>query len=299
MTERSLSARFVPELGVAALAFALSSAPLAASAREEITFAYGAPRYVPPALGPTAGLVVVPPAVGAGATVPLVVFLHGLNQDGPLHKWLGARGTQDIGVVLESLQAEGKTAPFVVAAPSQTRDAARPWGMWQGFDLEDFVQKAEAALGSRARVDRSKIIVLAHSGGGCNVHGSALLAASSRRTPYAVVLADTCFDRGVAETLLLAAPSTRILSYFQTQSWERDFGPFRAAFFANRESGPRDRRFVEVPLRGAGAHDRIFRVAVERAFPELLPSSVASVTSVTSAPLTSTTPMSATRPSPR
>ena len=253
------------------LALMLGSLPKA-EAREEIAFAYGAPRYVSEAQAPTAGLVVVPESVGRGANVPLVVFLHGLNQDGPLHKWLGAKGTPDIGVVLERLQTQGKTAGFVVAAPSQTRDASRPWGMWQSFDLGDFVQKAEAALGARAHVDRSKIIVLAHSGGGCNVHGSALRAASSRApAPYAVVLADTCFDRGVAETLLLAAPSTRVLSYFQTQSWEREFGPFRASFFANREVGPQDRRFVEVPLRGYGAHDRIFTVAVERAFPELLP----------------------------
>ena len=104
----------------------------------------------------------------------------------------------------------------VVAAPSQTRDASRPWGMWQAFDLADFVQKTEAALGARAHVDRSHVVVLAHSGGGCNVHGSALAAASARApVPYAVVLADTCFDRGVAETTArrvlnaVALPSNR------------------------------------------------------------------------------------------
>ena len=243
-----------------------------ASARETFTFAYGAPRFVPTENASTAGIALVPEAIGSGALVPLVVFLHGLNERGPLHKWLGAKGTTDIGAVLEGLQSQGKTRSFVIAAPSQTRDASRPWGMWQGFDLADFVQKTEAALGTRVRVDRTRIVVLAHSGGGCNVHGSALLAASSKQpAPYAVVLADTCFDRGVAETLLLASPATKVLAYYQTQSWERDFGPFRAAFFAHPEVGPKDRRFVEVPLRGAGAHDRIFTIAVERAFPELLP----------------------------
>ena len=249
-----------------------------AHAREEITFPYGAPRYVPEALASTAGLVVVPPGVARGANAPLVVFLHGLNQDGPLHKWLGARhdrGTPDIASTFERLQAEGKMQPVLLAAPSQTRDASRPWGMWQAFDLADFVQKTEAALGARAHVDRSRVVVLAHSGGGCNVHGSALAAASARApVPYAVVLADTCFDRGVAETLLLAAPSTRIFSYYQTHSWDRDFGPFRASLFARPEVGPRDRRFVEVSLPRAGAHDRIFAVAVERAFPELFPALV-------------------------
>jgi len=254
---------------VVVVAMALGS-PCAA--RESLTFPYGAPRFVPRESEANAGLVVVPAAVARGASVPLVVFLHGLNEHGPLHKWLGAKGTEDMSLALEALQDEGKTRPFVVAAPSQTIDAARPWGMWQGFDLGDFVQKAEAALGGRARVDRAKVIVLAHSGGGCNVHGSALRAASSRGVvPYAVVLADTCFDRGVAETLLLAAPATRIFAYYQTRTWDRDFGPFRAAFFAHPEVGPSDRRFIEVPLRGPGAHDRIFRVAVSRAFPELLP----------------------------
>ncbi len=258
-------------LTIAACAF-VASVSVRAEARDETTFAYGAPRYVPPERAASAGLVIAPKAVAQGNKAPLVVFLHGLNQDGPLHKWLGARGTQDIAVLLEKLQTEGKTVPFMIAGPSQTKDAARPWGMWQNFDLGDFVAKTEAALGSRATVDRSRVIVLAHSGGGCNVHGSALRAASSRGVvPFAVVLADTCFDRGVAETLLLASPETRLFAYYQTQSWERDFGPFRAALFgAKPGQGPRDKRFVEVPLRGAGAHDRIFSVAVERAFPELL-----------------------------
>jgi poly(3-hydroxybutyrate) depolymerase len=245
-----------------------------ARAHEDITFPYGAPRYVPERLAARAGLVVVPSALPRGARAPLVVFFHGLNQDGPLHKGLGAPGTADMRVVFERLQAEGKTAPFLVAAPSQTRDAARPWGMWQAFDLGDFVEHAAAALAGRAEIDRAKIVVLAHSGGGCNLHGSALRAASARApAPHAVVLADTCFDQGVAETLLLAAPSTRLFAYYQTHSWERDFGPFQAALFANRAVGPRDRRFVQVSLPGGGAHDRLFQVAVERAFPELLPPS--------------------------
>jgi hypothetical protein len=269
--EKACARALATSLALASCAF-VASVSTRAEARDETTFAYGAPRYVPQERAASAGLVIAPKSVAQGTKVPLVVFLHGLNQDGPLHKWLGARGTQDIAVLLEKLQTEGKTAPFLIAGPSQTKDAARPWGMWQNFDLGDFVAKTEAALGTRATVDRSRVIVLAHSGGGCNVHGSALRAASSRGVvPFAVVLADTCFDRGVAETLLLAAPETRIFAYYQTQSWERDFGPFRAAFFGARPGqGPREKRFVEVPLRGAGAHDRLFSVAVERAFPELL-----------------------------
>ncbi len=242
-----------------------------AHAHDDIVFPYGAPRYVPERLAAQAGLVVVPSALPRGARVPLVVFFHGLNQDGPLHKWLGGRGTPDMRPYFERLQAEGKTAPFLVAAPSQTRDAARPWGMWQAFDLADFVDRASAALAGRAEVDRTQIIVFAHSGGGCNLHGSALRAASARDpAPHAVILADTCFDQGVAETLLLAAPSTRLFAYYQTHTWERDFGPFRATLFANPAAGPRDRRFVQVSLPGGGAHDRLFQVAVERAFPEVL-----------------------------
>ncbi len=262
-------------LALAALGSLVAWAPPGA-AHEDLTFAYGAPRYVPARLGPQAGLVVIPrPAAAAaarGAKVPLVVFLHGLNQDGPLHKWLGARGTPDMRPFFEGLQAEGKTAPFLVAAPSQTRDAASPWGMWQAFDLGDFVDHAAEALAGRVAIDRARVVVFAHSGGGCNLHGSALRAASARQpVPHAVVLADTCFDQGVAETLLLAAPSTHLLAYYQTQSWERDFAPFRRALFGDRSVGPRDRRFVEVTFAGAGAHDRMFAVAATRALPELLP----------------------------
>ena len=187
------------------LALATVLVPRVAAARTEVEFAFGRGTYVKPHEAARAGLVVVPDAVAPGARAPLVVFLHGLNQDGPLHKWMGAKGNPDVSAMLVRLQAEGKAAPFLVAAPSQTVDASKPWGMWASFDLSDFVQKTEVALGSRASVDRSRVVVLAHSGGGCNVHGSALSAASANApAPYAVVLADTCFDRGVAETLLKA-----------------------------------------------------------------------------------------------
>ena len=158
------------------LSFSLTSSicPGLAAARTEVEFAFGGGKYVKPREAARAGLVVVPEAVSLGARAPLVVFLHGLNQDGPLHKWMGAKGTPDVSAMLVRLQAEGRAAPFLVAAPSQTVDASKPWGMWASFDLSDFVQKTEAALGPRASVDRSRVVVLAHSGGGCNVHGSAL-----------------------------------------------------------------------------------------------------------------------------
>lgn len=253
-----------------ALAFAL--VPGVAVARTDVEFAFGRGKYVKPHEAGRAGLVVVPDGVTPGSRAPLVVFLHGLNQDGPLHKWMGAKGNPDVSAMLARLQASGRAAPFLVAAPSQTVDASKPWGMWAGFDLSDFVQKTEAALGPRAVVDRSRVVVLAHSGGGCNVHGSALLAASATApAPYAVVLADTCFDRGVAETLLKAAPSTRVHTFYQTASWERDFEPFRALFLGTRDRGPRERSMTHVPLTGYGSHDRILAIAVERAIPVLLP----------------------------
>ena len=256
------------------LTFALtfSLCPGLAAARTEVEFAFGGGTYAKPREAARAGLVVVPDAVSPGARAPLVVFRHGLNQDGPLHKWMGAKGNPDVSVMLSRLQAEGRAAPFLVAAPSQTVDASKPWGMWASFDLSDFVQKTEAALGPRASVDRSRVVVLAHSGGGCNVHGSALLAASAKApAPYAVVLADTCFDRGVAETLLLAAPSTRVHTFYQTASWERDFEPFRTLFMGTRDRGPRERSMTHVPLTGYGSHDRILGVVLDRAIPVLLP----------------------------
>jgi poly(3-hydroxybutyrate) depolymerase len=172
---------------VCLVALVLALAPSVAAARTEVEFAFGRGKYVKPHEVERAGLVVVPDAVTPGARAPLVVFLHGLNQDGPLHKWMGAKGNPDVSAMLARLQVSGKAAPFLVAAPSQTVDASKPWGMWASFDLSDFIQKTEAALGARAVVDRSRVVVLTHSGGGCNVHGSALLAASAtapRRTPW-------------------------------------------------------------------------------------------------------------------
>lgn len=257
------------------LALGIALVPSIAAARTDVEFAFGRGKYVKPHEAERAGLVVVPDAVTTGSRAPLVVFLHGLNQDGPLHKWMGAKGNPDVSAMLSRLQASGRAAPFLVAAPSQTVDASKPWGMWESFDLSDFVQKTEAALGPRAVVDRSRVVVLAHSGGGCNVHGSALLAASAKApAPYAVVLVDTCFDRGVAETLLKAASSTRVHAFYQTASWERDFEPFRALFLGTRDRGPHERSMTHVPLTGYGSHDRILAIAIERAVPAILPASV-------------------------
>ena len=248
------------------LVLGLVAAPLESAVAAE--FPYGAGTFVPPAQGDREGAV---HAIGQGEAGPrpLVVFLHGLNEGGPLHKDLDR-----VAAVATRLVAEGKLEPLLVAGPSQTKDATRPWDMWEGFDLEAFVDAASAVM----PVDRESVVLVGHSGGGCNLRGSIL--ASKGRNASAVVAIDTCFDPKVAEALLDAPPWTRIWAYHQTSSWDRDPDGFaRVLFDPKRRGGPLDRRFEKAPIEGPSAHDAILPWALRRALPALLPPRRAAVTS--------------------
>ena len=52
--------------------------------------------------------------------------------------------------------------------------------MWQSFDLDDFVRAVDAAIATRAAVDRDQVFVIGHSGAGCNPDGG---CQALKRTP--------------------------------------------------------------------------------------------------------------------
>jgi pimeloyl-ACP methyl ester carboxylesterase len=200
--------------------------------------------------------------------VPVVVFLHGVNESRRLHPRLSS-GDDDLRKVVDALVASGKTTPLVLAAPTHSKDAQYTEVLFPGFDLDAFVDATQAALPDGVRVDRGRVVVVGHSGGACNPQGGLLAVAKKRGglVPLALVESDGCMDAYVADALKQAPEPTRVHVYWQTWMWPRRFDAFR------EQLSGRSGATLEVigGLMDGGAHDRMAELVLGRALPRLLP----------------------------
>jgi hypothetical protein len=258
-------ARFLP---LVLASFAASSGPAPEETRA--TFPYHQADYLYPGEGP-GGLAYVPREAPEGAAVPLVVFLHGVNTGPVVHPWLGSRGLPDLTTKVGDLVHKRSVRPFILAAPTQTRGAMAGKRMWDSFDLDEFVSAVDASLGHRAHVARDEVVVIGHSGAGCNPDGGILRVAvrPGRIVPFAIVAIDTCLDEESGAALGSAGENTAIFVEWQQAIWPRSISLFMNAYHASaRVTGKEDPIvWVEKDL-GANPHEEI----VFRAFGELLPS---------------------------
>src|SRR5581483_3757784 len=101
---------------------------------------------------------------------------------------------------------------FVVAAPSQTKDALTPATLWNDLDLDDFAAKTASAVAASVEIDRDRVYVIAHSGAGCNPSGGITRAA--RAHVRAVMALDTCLDEESGKSF---APLTRLWVLWQSK----------------------------------------------------------------------------------
>lgn len=207
-------------------------------------------------------------ADGATGEVPLVVFLHGVNDSKRIHPRI-SDGEDDLRKAVDGLVSSGKTAPLVFAGPTQSRDASYTEVLFFGFDLDAFVDATQAALPSEVRIDRSRVVVVGHSGGACNPSGGLLGVAKKRSSvvPLALVVSDACMDSYVSDALRAAPDPTRILVYWQTWMWPRRFDAFRQLM------APRTNAQLEEikGLTDVNAHGQVAELALARALPLLLP----------------------------
>lgn len=220
----------------------------------------------------------VPAGVAPGASLPVVVFLHGMNKAGRVHPHLDDRG-DDLRPLVDELVHSQRTAPFVLAAPTHTRYAYNAHVMFPAFDLSAFLDATDGALGELARVDRSRIIVVGHSGGGCNKTGG--LFAVPPREVRALVAVDTCLEPELEPLWSERITETDVRVYWQP-TWARPWSSLaesceRAARSGHR-AGPGGEELARCrierldDLEGAGSpHARILPEALRRALPELLP----------------------------
>ncbi len=215
----------------------------------------------------------------AKGALPLVVYLHGVNEKGPLHRGLAAPGF-DLRDTADGLFADGAIGPLLLAGPSQTRDAWTGRRLWQGFDIERFADAVDASLagsstasmgGAMMKVDRARVILVGHSGAGCNPTGG-ILARSSLR-PSAIVALDTCMDAEFGRAFGEAADVAPLHVFFQSVLWPREIDAFRTAFTATLAAKPgRVGSVTKLDVPGAAnPHDEIVPAALAKLLPTLVP----------------------------
>jgi poly(3-hydroxybutyrate) depolymerase len=177
-------------------------------------FAYHDADYLAPGqrLG---GQAYVPP--GTRTDARLLVYLHGNNDGGMVH---GGMGATDTAYDLRKLAPPGT----IVAAPSQTRNASGA-GLWAGFSLDEFVAAVEVATG--ATIDRTRVILMGHSGAGCSSVGGLFSRLGAIR-PQLVAAVDVCAGPGFGEAYGRLAEQVPVRVFYQTRSWSRDFAGFHA-----------------------------------------------------------------------
>ncbi len=270
---RAISAiltRMTRALAIAAascVSAAALSATESARAAVTITFPFEDERFLQP--GEREGGLAWVPSTIAEEGAPLVVFLHGTNDKGPLHRWFGAPGI-DLRKTFEELVVSGAIEAPIVAAPSQTKDAWTGSRLWSGFELAAFVDATARALPDGVTVDTNRIYLVGHSGAGCNPAGG-LLGPRAGVSLRAIVAIDTCMDAKFGELLAGASDAAPVFVEWQP-TWTRELDAFQNAF-ADTLLKHKGRRgtITKHDLSGDEAHDLIVPTALSRLLPQLLP----------------------------
>jgi hypothetical protein len=219
------------------------------------------------------GLLLVPN--GKSGRLPLVVFLHGLNWTGSTHVGLSPDDrVPDVSAEAARLMGIGVTRPFLLAGPSQTRAAVSSRTLWQSFDLGDFVAEVARSAPANVEIDFSSILVMGHSGAGCNPQGGLQRVARDpgRAAPVALVAIDTCMDAETAESI--GAFRGLVWVHFQRAGWPRPYREFPAWLGERaRRAGQGQPFFTELQPRQDDPmpHNTVLLDAFETVLPPLLP----------------------------
>jgi len=212
-----------------------------------------------------------------GTAVPLVVFIHGMTIDGALHHWLtpDPNGPWDARAFMGAMVDEGKVAPHVVAAPSQTLDADNPEKLFVGLDFDAFVAAVDLALAPVQKVDRTKVFVLGNSAGACYPGAASFRALEAKTfTPFALFAVDGCMSKEGGELLAKTTTVKNVIVTYQDWAWtERSFEEFRWAWASNVALGEKaGQRILEKHgFSSENLHLELVEFTMRRFMPKLLP----------------------------
>jgi hypothetical protein len=214
----------------------------------------------------------------AGQALPVLVFLHGNNGEAIKHRWMGGGNEGDVRRMASEMMESGMIPPIIVAAPSSIdpNTMTNAGAAWPAFDLDLFLDKTADRLGSAAVLDRGRVIVAAHSGGGCNIRGGLNTAAHAKSTPVLAAFSiDTCMLLDLAKELAHVRPSTHVVVSWQSISWpEREFGGFKTVFLKEVKKAPanpgvlRELDFEQPNV--ISPHDAMVNITLRKYLPRLL-----------------------------
>ena len=234
--------------------------------------------------------------------LPLLVFVHGLNTELIKYRWFGGGNEGDVRRIVQELIEAGQVPPMIVAAPSTVtpQNAVVAATSWMGFDLDHFVAKTEEALKGKAKIDKTKILVAGHSGGGCNIKGGIATALKAKNL-HTVMSIDTCMGTDLATALAQAKRSTNVVVSWQAITWQtRPLKDFRTVFEREVKKTPADSGILRaldfmtptIP----SPHDAMVSLTLKKYLPMLLPVPASSAASTSASPATSATPTSTAAP---
>jgi len=216
-------------------------------------------------------------AADASKALPLVVFVHGINSDLIKYRWMGGGNEGDVRRIVADLIDTGQIPPVLVAAPSSVvpQNIVVAPTSWMAFDLDHFVEQTAAKLKGVATIDKSKIIVVGHSGGGCNVKGGIATAIKAKHVHTALVV-DTCMGTDLASALSQAKKSVNVVVTWQALTWgKRPLTEFRKVFEREVQKSPADtgvlRTLDAMTPKEPMPHDAMVPLTLKKWLPVLLP----------------------------
>lgn len=214
----------------------------------------------------------------AGHPLPLLVFMHGNNAEKIKYRWMGGGSEGDLRRIVAEMIEAGLVPPMLVAGPS----SIDPYTMtnagaaWPSFDLDLFVDKTAERLGQAAVVDRGRVMVAAHSGGGCNIRGGLATAMRPKNLPLLAGFSiDTCMLLDLAVHMAKSPPTTHVVVTWQNLSWpDREFDAFKAVFKKEAKKAPANAGVLrelsfEQPTIGS-AHDAMVQLTLRKYLPRIL-----------------------------
>ena len=213
-----------------------------------------------------------------GAQHPLVIFMHGLNRDRVPFRWMGVPADPDVRKIVGSLVDSGRIEAPIVVAPTTTFECDIPRSMWPEFDLPWFLGLALRNLEPRVAVDRSRILLVGHSGAGCNTSGGMLSAVRSGVPLRAVLVIDTCMDPAAGPLLALTPSDTDVVVTWQPFTWDRPIDDFTEAFLSTsrRRQARGLRSVLRYEFSDAHPHNAMVALSLERWLPVWLPATAPS-----------------------
>jgi hypothetical protein len=214
------------------------------------------------------GAVLLPLGASSSA-VPVIVLLHGVNPSREPHLWLGG-GERDLRPLAESLMRRPDVEPFVLAAPSQTRSAISPQTLWSGLSLGAFVEALAGVTDGDLQIDRSRVVLMGHSGAGCNPSGGLAgdFYSAGQLSPWAIVSIDPCLDFEMGTAMSRRPSTVPLLLWWQSAVWPREPLGFWHALTLDKPEQRLD-RMQELRLASPNPHAAVVPAAFELAVREL------------------------------